>query len=212
MERSGEHARACACARQSACATGCLLFLLLIRSSGGRTRDGGGWVEHHRWRWASRRRESAATQRAVNNAGNARPRIKKSVFFICFMRMLRRSPSPVRQYHAPSLVNLFGAAVLSSIVLLREEGVRTYNTFAPFCSAPLRAAPRRSPFYSTTRDTRVGASFSVIALVALARALLQRFVDWSRDGAGGVYENVALSLSVVGGGGIVRGERECPRE
>lgn len=81
-----------------------------------------------------------------------------------------------------------------------------------FRSAPLRAAPHRSPFYSTTRDTRAGASLSVTAPVALARALLRRFVDWSRGGAGGVYENVALSLSVVGGGGIVRGERECPRE
>lgn len=146
-------ARARVRARQSACATGCLLFLL-IRTSGekdtrrrglGRTSQVAMGVPTSREK--ERRDAARSKQRRKRTAANKK--IHPSVrFFICFTRMLRRSPSPVSQYHAPSLVNLFGAAALSPIVLLREEGVRTYSTrFILLRSAPRRAASLAVLFY-----------------------------------------------------------------
>lgn len=168
-----------ACARQSACAAGCRRLLHRSSSSssgGGRTRDGGGLGRTSQVAVgvpAGRHRESAATQRAANNW--KRTAANKSLFRP-FVRFFFLSCVCYVTFSFPSISSSVSRARLS--VNLSPSRVCVCGPSAP-------------PFYSTTRDTRAGASLSVSALAALvALAHLRRFVDWSCDGAGGVYENV----------------------
>lgn len=99
------------------------------------------------------------------------------------MRTLRRSPSPVRQHRAPSLVNLFGAAGPSPIALLRENSARTYDTCSdiPFCSAPRRAASLAVLFYYARHARRcIALCHRAGRSRSRSPSALRRLVAWRR--------------------------------